>query len=106
VTTALALQATEYTDLYSQFVVQLDIDFKNSSLKSGSLGQELQTMFLAYSDSFLRQAQISKDQIEAKAVAVEEVSGGEERGCTVLYHAVLYCTMLYCTVLYCTVRLS
>ena len=31
-------------------------------------------MFLAYSDSFLRQAQISKDQIEAKAVAVEEVS--------------------------------
>lgn len=73
-TTALTLQATEYTELYSQFVIQLDIDFKNSSLKSGSLGQELQTMFLAYSDSFLRQAQISKDQIEAKAVAVEEVS--------------------------------
>lgn len=90
-TTALALQATEYTDLYSQFVVQLDIDFKNSSLKSGSLGQELQTMFLAYSDSFLRQAQISKDQIEAKAVAVEEVSRGEEG-------AILYSTIQHFTV--------
>ena len=31
-------------------------------------------MFLAYSDSFLRQAQVSKDLIEAKAVAVEEVN--------------------------------
>lgn len=63
-------------------MIQLDIDFKNSSLKSGSLGQELQTMFLAYSDSFLRQAQISKDQIEAKAVAVEEVSEVSKRGVT------------------------
>lgn len=94
-TTALALQATEYTDLYSQFVVQLDIDFKNSSLKSGSLGQELQTMFLAYSDSFLRQAQISKDQIEAKAVAVEEVSGTDE--CCSVLCAVQYSTILYWT---------
>ena len=31
-------------------------------------------MFLAYSDSFLKQAQISKELIEAKALAVEEVN--------------------------------
>ena len=77
--------------------MQLDIDFKNSSLKSGSLGQELQTMFLAYSDSFLRQAQISKDQIEAKAVAVEEVSEGDECSTLVLYHSTVLCSVvLYC----------
>ena len=41
--------------------------------KTGNLGEVLQTMFLAYSDSFLKQAQISKELIEAKAIAVEEV---------------------------------
>ena len=42
--------------------------------KTGNLGEVLQTMFLAYSDSFLKQAQISKELIEAKAFAVEEVT--------------------------------
>lgn len=42
--------------------------------KTGNLGEVLQTMFLAYSDSFLKQAQISKELIEAKALAVEEVN--------------------------------
>lgn len=41
--------------------------------KTGNLGEVLQTMFLAYSDSFLKHAQISKELIEAKAIAVEEV---------------------------------
>jgi hypothetical protein len=41
--------------------------------KTGNLGEVLQTMFLAYSESFLKHAQISKELIEAKAIAVEEV---------------------------------
>jgi hypothetical protein len=76
VSSALVTQASEYTDLYSKFVVQLEIDFKDASLKSGALGQDLQTMFLEYSDSFLRDAQASKEQIEMKAAVVEEVGVG------------------------------
>ena len=45
------------------------------TLKTGSLGEELQTMFLSYSDNFLRDAQLSKEQIELKASLMEEVSG-------------------------------
>lgn len=57
-------------------MIQLEIDFKDASLKSGALGQDLQTMFLEYSDSFLRDAQASKEQIELKAAVVEEVRMG------------------------------
>jgi hypothetical protein len=80
VSAALVTQASEYTDLYSKFVIQLEIDFKDASLKSGALGQNLQTLFLEYSDSFLKDAQASKEQIEAKAAIVEEVRLGVEVG--------------------------
>ena len=96
-------QAADYTDLYSKFVIQLDLDFKTASLKSGSLGQDLQTMFLEYSDTFLRNAQKSKEQIELKAALVEEVRNSVRYvlHCTVLYYIVFYCTVLYSTILYC-----
>lgn len=98
-------QAADYTDLYSKFVIQLDLDFKSASLKSGSLGQDLQTMFLEYSDTFLRNAQKSKEQIELKAALVEEVRNSVRYvlHCTVLYYIVFYCTVLYCTVLHCII---
>ena len=98
-------QAADYTDLYSKFVIQLDLDFKTASLKSGSLGQDLQTMFLEYSDTFLRNAQKSKEQIELKAALVEEVRNSVRYvlHCTVLYYTVLYCTVLHSIISCCTV---
>ena len=47
--------------------------FFSASEKSSALGEELKTMFVSYSENVLRDNKNAKEELEAKASAIEEV---------------------------------